>query len=117
MQIPIPQSGARVSPFTETRHCSPAIMIAAATLVPSANRIGLPLTVTEIQFSLNNFSPSADTPAAMRGEGAFPSHSLCTILYIILRNKAKAVSLEPNQHRYTRFGIWEVGFFLMKNPV
>jgi len=25
--------------------------------------------------------------------------------------------LEQNQHRYTRSGIWEVGFFLMKNPV
>jgi len=30
---------------------------------------------------------------------------------------AEVKVLEQNQHRYTRSGIWEVGFFLMKNPV
>jgi hypothetical protein len=33
MQIPMPHKGPRASPLTEKRHGSPAIVIAAATLV------------------------------------------------------------------------------------
>jgi hypothetical protein len=62
MQIPIPQRGARGSPVTENRQGSPAIITAAATLVPSATRTALPFTRMEIQFSFNGFSASA--PAA-----------------------------------------------------
>jgi hypothetical protein len=59
MQIPIPQSGERAPPSTENRHGSPAIITAAATLIPWTTRTGLPLTVMEIQLSLNRFSASA----------------------------------------------------------
>ena len=47
MQMPIPQKGARASRRTENRHGSLAIIIAAATLVPSATRTGWPFTVIE----------------------------------------------------------------------
>jgi hypothetical protein len=47
MQMPMPQSGLRGSPLTEKRHGSLAIIIAAATLVPSRTRIVLPFTVME----------------------------------------------------------------------
>jgi hypothetical protein len=47
MQMPIPQKGARASCRAEKRHSSLAIIIAAATLVPSATRIGRPFTVIE----------------------------------------------------------------------
>jgi hypothetical protein len=53
MQMPMPHSGPRASPLTENRHGSPDIIIAAATLVPAATRIGLPFTVIE-QLSLIN---------------------------------------------------------------
>jgi hypothetical protein len=47
MQMPIPHNGPRGRPCTETRHGSPAVIMAAATLVPSETRTGLPLTVME----------------------------------------------------------------------
>jgi hypothetical protein len=53
MQMPMPQSGARASPSTENRHGSPAIIIAAATLVPAATCIGRPFTVSNICTSAN----------------------------------------------------------------
>jgi hypothetical protein len=45
MQMPMPQKGARASPPTENRLGSLAIIIAAATEVPSATRTGFPFTV------------------------------------------------------------------------
>src|ERR1041385_8494953 len=45
-QIPIPHSGPRGSPFTETRHACPAIITAAATVAPEATTTCAPLTVT-----------------------------------------------------------------------
>jgi hypothetical protein len=59
--MPMPHSGPRASPPTENRHGSPAIIIAAATLVPDTTRIGLPFTVIgqlspiNRTFSLVNF--------------------------------------------------------------
>jgi hypothetical protein len=47
MQMPMPQRGARGSPCTEIRLGWRAIMIAAATLAPSATCTGSPLTVIE----------------------------------------------------------------------
>jgi hypothetical protein len=47
MQIPMPQTGPRGSPLAEKRHGSAAIIIAAATLMPSHTRIVLPFTVIE----------------------------------------------------------------------
>jgi hypothetical protein len=55
MQMPMPQSGPRASPLTENRHGSPAIIIAAATLVPAATSTDLPFTVIG-QHSLINRS-------------------------------------------------------------
>jgi hypothetical protein len=43
MQMPIPQNGARGSCRTDTLQASSAIIIAAATLVPSATQIARPL--------------------------------------------------------------------------
>ena len=47
MQMPMPQKGARASPRAENRLGSLAIMIAAATCVPSATCTGFPLIVME----------------------------------------------------------------------
>jgi hypothetical protein len=47
MQMPMPQNGARSVPRTEIRLGSPAIIIAAATLVLSSTNIDLPLMVIE----------------------------------------------------------------------
>jgi len=47
MQMPIPHSGARASPLTEKRQGSPAIITAAATLVPKATRTFFPFTVIQ----------------------------------------------------------------------
>jgi hypothetical protein len=47
MQMPMPHSGARASPFTENRQGSPAIITAAATLVPTFTRTFIPFTVTQ----------------------------------------------------------------------
>jgi hypothetical protein len=45
MQIPIPQSGPRVSPITERRNrVTPAKTTAAATIVPSGTLTDLPFT-------------------------------------------------------------------------
>ena len=51
MQMPMPHSGPRASPQTENRHGSPAIIIAAATLVPAATFIDSPFTLI-VQLSL-----------------------------------------------------------------
>jgi hypothetical protein len=53
MQMPMPQSGARVSPETEKRQGSSAIRTAAATLAPAAMQTGLPFTVMEISWAFN----------------------------------------------------------------
>jgi hypothetical protein len=59
MQIPIPQSGPRGSPRTEVRHGSPAIIIAAATLVSAETRICFPFTVM-LKPSLDTIAPLAE---------------------------------------------------------
>jgi hypothetical protein len=53
IQMPMPQSAARGSPCTEYRQGSPAIITAAATLVPSSTSTCLPLMVMEIRRSFN----------------------------------------------------------------
>jgi hypothetical protein len=58
--MPIPQSGERGSPFTEIRHGWPAIIIAAATLVPSDTCTGLPFTLMEKLSLIVNISPATD---------------------------------------------------------
>jgi hypothetical protein len=72
MQMPMPQSGPRASPRTENRQGSLAIMIAAATLAPSAMRTSLPLTVMEQLSSINRTLPLAGSsilkPAASQNE-------------------------------------------------
>lgn len=45
MQIPIPHSGPRGSPETDTRHISPLIMMATAAEVPGGTVTDLPFTV------------------------------------------------------------------------
>jgi hypothetical protein len=45
MQMPIPQKGARGSPRTESLQGSLDMIVAAATLVPSATQTGRPLIV------------------------------------------------------------------------
>jgi hypothetical protein len=47
MQMPMPHSGARGSPLTEIRHAAPAIINAAATVVPSRTFIRAPFTVIQ----------------------------------------------------------------------
>src|SRR6516225_849614 len=44
MQMPIPQNGARSSPFTDSRHRAFVIIIAAATLVSSETCTSRPFT-------------------------------------------------------------------------
>jgi hypothetical protein len=53
MQMPIPQSGPRAWPETENRHGSPAIITAAATLVPASTTICFPFTVMGTSSLLN----------------------------------------------------------------
>jgi len=62
MQIPIPHNGPLASPVTENRHGSWDIIIAAATLVPSATRTRLPFTVMKNPSSLN-LNASSKTPS------------------------------------------------------
>ena len=45
-QIPIPHKGARGSPATEVRVVAPAIITAAATVVPGLTAMGAPFTVS-----------------------------------------------------------------------
>jgi hypothetical protein len=54
MQMPIPHSGPRASPLTENRHGSPAIITAAATLVPRATRSLSPFTVIHNSWLTNH---------------------------------------------------------------
>lgn len=46
-QIPIPQSGPRGAPPTDTRHGCPASIAAAATVVPGSTSTVTPLTVRD----------------------------------------------------------------------
>jgi len=67
MQIPMPHNGPRASPPTDNRHDAPAIVTAAATLVPGTTWTGLPLTVMEMPIPFN--SPPR-SPASRRSRGA-----------------------------------------------
>jgi hypothetical protein len=49
--MPIPHSAARASPVTEVLHASPALNIAAATVVPGATETAAPFKKTVIQPS------------------------------------------------------------------
>jgi hypothetical protein len=55
MQIPMPHSGPRACPLTEKRQGSPAMKMAAATLVPADTRIGWRFTVMK-KLSLIHWS-------------------------------------------------------------
>jgi hypothetical protein len=69
MQMPIPQKGARASCRTEKRHGSLAIIIAAATLVPWATRMGLPFTVIEkssLLIRADSTGPSDATKSVLK---------------------------------------------------
>lgn len=57
-QIPMPQRGPRGSPETDRRNVrSPAIMIAAATVVPLGTSTGLPLTESRTGSGMNGVDP------------------------------------------------------------
>jgi hypothetical protein len=85
MQIPIPQRGARGSPFTDVRHGSFAISMAAATLTSSVTCTGRPFTVMEKTSFIDlpgRLRRSVEIDHAAKPLSSEQFSTLRTILYI-----------------------------------